>query len=113
MARRTDGSQKTPAGISRRSLITTSAGVATTAAVTVVSPAAAVAMGLHETPAVPLAKPTTPVPAHPVVAYVHDAARGEVTIVSGQEQRTFRDAVLVRRLLTAAGSPSLPNKGGM
>jgi hypothetical protein len=112
MAKRTDRSQTTPGGLSRRALITTSAGVATTAAVTAVSPAAAVAMGLHETPAVPLAAPTTPIPAHPVVAYIHDAARGEVTIVSGPGERTFRDAALVKRLLAAAQSPSMPAKGG-
>jgi len=112
MARRSAESDSKSGGISRRSLIASSAGVATTAAVTVVSPATAVAMGLHETPAVPVAKPTTPIPAHPVVAYVHDAARGEVTIVSGQEQRTFRDAALVKRLLAAAGSSSMPSKGG-
>jgi hypothetical protein len=112
MARRTDRSPTAPGGLSRRALITTSAGVATTAAVTAVSPAAAVAMGLGETSAVAIAKPTTPVPAHPVVAYVHDAARGEVTVVSGHEERTFRDAALVKRLLAAAASPSMSTQGG-
>jgi hypothetical protein len=107
MARRTDASQSN-GGLSRRSLIATTAGVATTAAVGAVSPAAAVAMARSEAPAVGLATPTTPIPAHPVVAYVHDAARGEVTIVSGQHERTFRDAALVKRLLTAAQAASVP-----
>jgi hypothetical protein len=91
-------------GLSRRSLITTSAGVATTAAVTAVSPAAAAAMGVGDAPIVPVAKPLTPIPAHPIVAYVHDAKRGEVTIVSGQGERTYRDRALVNRLTAAARS---------
>jgi hypothetical protein len=107
MARRSVDSESKSGRISRRSLIATSAGVATTAAVTVVSPAAAVAIGLHETPAVAVGTPTTPIPAHPVIAYVHDAARGEVTIVSGTDERTFRDAALVKRLVAAAQSPSM------
>jgi hypothetical protein len=111
MARRSVDPESKPGRISRRSLITTSAGVATTAALTAASPAAAAVIGLHETPAVPLATPTTPIPAHPVVAYVHDAARGEVTIVSGPGERTFRDAALVKRLLAAAQSPSMPGTG--
>jgi len=110
MARRSAESASQPGGISRRSLIATSAGVATTAAVTVVSPAAAAALARGETPAVAVAKPTSPIPTHPVVAYVHDAARGEVTIVSGHEERTFRDAALVKRLLAASQSPSMSTK---
>jgi hypothetical protein len=82
-------------------LIATSAGVATTAAVTVVSPATAAAMGFTETKVVVVDKPSA-IPAHPVVAYVRDAARGEVTIVSGKGERTYRDAALVKRLLAAA-----------
>ncbi|HWH10393.1 MAG TPA: hypothetical protein VG165_04645 [Solirubrobacteraceae bacterium] len=110
MARDRRDAQSKPGGISRRSLIATSAGVATTAAVTVVSPAAAVGMGLHETPSIPVATPQTPIPADPIVAYIHDAARGEVTIVSGKGERTFRDAVLVKRLLAAAKPSSMEAK---
>jgi hypothetical protein len=88
---------------SRRSLIASSAGVATTVAVTAVAPAAAVAAA-HDAPAAPVGPPSTPIPAHPVVAYVRDAARGEVTVVSGAAERTFRDPALVKRLLAAANS---------
>jgi hypothetical protein len=88
---------------SRRSLIASSAGVATTVAVTAVAPAAAVAAA-HDAPAAPVGPPSTPIPAHPVVAFVHDAARGEVTVVSGAAERTFRDPALVKRLLAAANS---------
>jgi hypothetical protein len=87
---------------SRRSLIATSAGVATTVAVTTVAPAAALAG--PDAPARPIASPSTPVPGDPVVAYVHDAARGEVTVISGEGERTFRDPALVKRLLAAAQS---------
>jgi len=42
------------------------------------------------------------VPEEPVVAYVRDAQRGEVTVTSGMAEHTYRDRVLVRRLLRAA-----------
>ena len=42
------------------------------------------------------------VPREPVIAYVRDADRGEVTIVAGQRETTYRDPDLVRRLLAAA-----------
>jgi uncharacterized protein with LGFP repeats len=108
MARRGAGTQARDGGISRRSLITTSAGVATTAAVAAVGPAAAI--GLLEAPAVAVAAPSTHTPADPVVAYVRDAARGEVTVISGQCERTFRDVALVKRLL-AAGACASGNGG--
>jgi hypothetical protein len=61
-------------------------------------------MGLADRAPVPVATPATPIPADPIVAYVHDAARGEVTIVSGNGERTYRDMALVTRLLAAAKS---------
>jgi hypothetical protein len=90
---------------SRRSLIATSAGVATTVAVGAAAPAAVAAAAAAPTdpPAVPVAT-TSAVPANPIVAYVHDAARGEVTIVTGTHERTFRDHALVKRLLAAAAA---------
>jgi hypothetical protein len=99
MVRHGESAQPKSGGISRRSLLTRSAGVATTAAVAAVGPA--VAAGLLEAPAVAVAAPSAHTPAHPVVAYVRNAARGEVTVVSGQCERTFRDAALVKRLLAA------------
>ena len=43
------------------------------------------------------------VPEEPLVAYVRDAKRGEVTVTSGTSERTYRDRALVQRLLRAAG----------
>ena len=51
--------------------------------------------------------PTAAVPEEPVVAYVRDAYRGEVTVTSGTSEHTYRDRALVQRLLRAAGK-----KGG-
>ncbi len=90
----------------RRSLIATSAGVAGTVAVTTIVPGAAtIATADAASTAIPA--PTTPVPNHPVVAYVHDAGRGEVTVVSGASERTYRDRALVKRLLAAASQASI------
>ena len=47
--------------------------------------------------------PTAAVPEEPLVAYVRDAKRGEVTVTSGTSERTYRDRALVQRLLRAAG----------
>ncbi len=47
--------------------------------------------------------PTARVPEEPVVAYVRDAKRGEVTVTSGTAEHTYRDRALVRRLMRAAG----------
>ena len=47
--------------------------------------------------------PTTGVPEEPVVAYVRDAERGEVTVAAGTTEHTYRDKALVQRLLRAAG----------
>jgi hypothetical protein len=103
-----DGGRSKSGGISRRSLLASSAGVATTAAVTVVSPAAAAAISRQEAPLAAVAKPATAIPADPIVAYVHDAARGEVTVVSGRSERTYRDVALTKRLVAAARATSMP-----
>lgn len=49
--------------------------------------------------------PAAPAPSDPVMAYVHDAARGEVTVMSGTGEKTYRDPALVKRLLNAAPTP--------
>lgn len=99
------------AGFTRRSMIASSAGVATTLAVTVVAPAAEGAMSRGEL-STQIATPTTPIPADAVVAYVHDAGRGEVTVIRGEVERTYRDRALVKRLLAAADPPkSSPRRG--
>ena len=47
--------------------------------------------------------PTAAVPDEPLVAYVRDVERGEVTVTTGTVERTYRDRALVRRLLRAGG----------
>ena len=98
------GSTERPS-VSRRSFLQTSGGVATGIAVTVL-PSGAVALGA---PAAASAKdkpqlvdPTGHPPAEPVMAYVHDADAGVVTVVSGTEERTYRDPALAKRLTDAA-----------
>ena len=46
-------------------------------------------------------EPSGPVPSEPLVAYVRDIERGEVTVVSGTRETTYRDRALVKRLVAA------------
>jgi hypothetical protein len=50
-------------------------------------------------------EPSGAVPSEPLVAYVRDVERGEVTVVSGTRETTYRDHALVKRLVKAAGKP--------
>ena len=88
-------------GIDRRSFIKVSASVATSAAAVSV-PAAALAMPAaalgDKGKAVPVSSEAAP-PEEPVMAYIHDAERGEVTVISGTAETTYRDRALVKRLL--------------
>lgn len=93
-------------GVSRLSFIKSSAGVA----------AGAAAIGLpvairSEERASAVAKPTSAAPTEPVMAYVHNARRNEVTVMWGERERTYRDPALVKRLLAAAPKDSA-GKGG-
>ena len=45
-------------------------------------------------------------PKDPIVAYVRDATKGEVTIVSGLSETTFKDPALVKRLTKAVQHPA-------
>ena len=95
-------------GVTRLSFIKASAGVAAgVAAVGVPAVALSQEQG-HE-----IAKPGTPAPHEPVVAYVHDVERGEVTVMSGTGEVTYRDRALVKRLMAAAPSESIGNGGGI
>jgi hypothetical protein len=47
-------------------------------------------------------QPSGPAPSEPVTAYVRNADRGEVTVMAGTQETTYRDPVLVKRLLDAA-----------
>ncbi len=51
-------------------------------------------------------RPSGPAPAEPVTAFVRDAERGEVTVMSGHTETTYKDPVLAKRLLDAARSDS-------
>ncbi|MGI8412598.1 MAG: hypothetical protein ACR2LV_06175 [Solirubrobacteraceae bacterium] len=97
-----------PGGVTRLSFIKASAGVATGAAAIGV-PAAAILAG--EPAGVPT-RPSTPTPREPVMAYVRSAEHGEVTVMSGTSEVTYRDTALVKRLLAAAPQASITNGGG-
>ena len=94
-------------GFNRRSFLRTSGGVATGIAVTVlpsgvVALAAPAAAGAKEEPAGQRVDASGDVPKEPVMAYVHDADKGVVTVVSGTGEKTYRDPALAKRLLDAA-----------
>jgi hypothetical protein len=92
-------------GLNRRSFLHTSGGVATGIAVTVlptgVVALAAPAANAKDAPARRVA-PDGDVPQETVMAYVHDAQHGVVTVVSGTTEKTYSDPALVKRLLDAA-----------
>jgi hypothetical protein len=98
-------------GASRREFLQAGTGAAAGAAVIFGMPkAASVALGksgsggaAEAKPA--LTKPSGRAPREPVTAYVRNARRGEVTVMSGKQEITYRDPALVKRLLEAAGGP--------
>jgi hypothetical protein len=99
-------------GVTRLSFLKTSAGVAAGAAAVAVPAAALTAAASGEQPkAIP--EPTTPNPQEPVMAYVRDAKRGEVTVVAGTGETTYRDQALVKKLLAAAPSDAASANGGI
>jgi hypothetical protein len=84
-------------GVTRLSFIKRSAGVAAGAAAIGVPAAAAIT---DESGKV-VSAPSERTPTEPVMAYVRDAERGEVTVLAGTTETTYRDPALVRRLLAA------------
>jgi hypothetical protein len=86
--------------MNRRSLIK-KAGVAATG---VAGLGIAGSQAAEAEPEAEVVAPSGPVPAEPVVAFVRDARRGEVTVVAGTEETTYRDPALVARMTRAAGS---------
>jgi hypothetical protein len=94
--------------LSRRSFLKT-ATVATGAAVAGVAPQ--VGKAAFE-PAAEVIAPTAPVPREPLVVYVRDARRGELTVLAGTRETTVRDPGLVARLLTVARSAGALGRGG-
>ena len=87
--------------LSRSSFLKT-AGLATGAAIVGGVPAAAAA---SESAPELVVQPSA-MPHEPLVAYVRDAGKGEVTIVSGLNETTFKDPALVKRMTKAAKHPA-------
>ncbi len=86
--------------LSRRSFMKIAGAATGAAAIAAAPPIARAAVGEEGAQHV---DPSTGVPEEPVVAYVRDAQRGEVTVTSGTAEHTYRDRALVRRLMRAAG----------
>jgi hypothetical protein len=57
--------------------------------------------------------PSSENPREPVMAYVRDESLGEVTVLSGTNEKTYRDPALVKRLLAAAPEQTTLNGGGI
>jgi hypothetical protein len=93
--------------LTRLSFIKASAGLAAGAAAIGV-PAAGALSAEEKGVAI---EPSSPSPSEPVMAYVRDAERGEVTVMSGTGETTYRDRALTRRLLAAAPEDSTTNGG--
>jgi hypothetical protein len=92
-------------GTSRRAFLQGTAGAAAGAAAILATPkVAAIALDSSRgsEPAGVVTKASGLPPAEPVTAYVRDAERGEVTVMSGKRETTYKDPVLVKRLLDAA-----------
>jgi hypothetical protein len=97
-------------GASRRAFIGGSVGAAAGAAVILATPkVAAIALDspgssvpAQSEPKAIVTTPSGPAPHEPVTAYVRDAERGEVTVMSGKNMTTYKDPALVKRLLDAA-----------
>jgi hypothetical protein len=95
-------------GTSRRAFLQGTAGAAAGAAVVLGAPK--VASIVRDAPGSSVAgepkpvavKPSGPAPREPVTAFVRNAEHGEVTVMSGKREITYRDPVLVKRLLDAA-----------
>lgn len=82
-------------GLSRRTFIMTSAGAATVVG-------APVAVALTEKGKPVLTEPSKPAPREPVMALIRDVDRGEITVMSGTAEATYRDPELVKRLMAIA-----------
>jgi hypothetical protein len=98
----------TPEGTSRRAFLEGTGAAVGTAAVVLATPKV-VALANEapgaSVPIEPAAKPVSqsgPAPYEPVTAYVRNAEAGEVTVMAGQQETTYKDPVLVKRLLDAA-----------
>ncbi len=105
-------------GLSRRAFLATGAATATGAAIA----AAPHIIGAHgastdqtagSEPAGVEVQPSGVAPREPIMAYVRDEQRGEVTVVAGLHETTYRDEALVKRLLAAAPVSARATEGGI
>jgi hypothetical protein len=88
----------------RRRFLQASAGAAAGVAAITTGPKLAAAALHGQSTAPPLGvvtKPSGPPPAETVMAYVRDEATGEVTVLSGMRETTYRDPELAKRLIDA------------
>jgi hypothetical protein len=97
-------------GLSRRTFIASGAAAAAGAAIAAAPKIVGDHAAADASSAATLTEPTTAAPREPVMAFVRDATRGEVTVMSGTHEATYRDPALVKRLLNAA--PALPGLEG-
>jgi hypothetical protein len=95
-------------GTSRRAFLQGTAGAAAGAAAIIATPkVAAIALdtpgsGVPVEPKAVVVTPSGPAAREPVTAYVRNAERSEVTVMSGKQETTYKDPVLAKRLLDAA-----------
>lgn len=97
--------ETTKPDLDRRAFLQASAGAAAGVAVIAGGPrlaSAALHESSHSTPLGVITKPSGPPPPETVMAYVRDAEKGEVTVLSGTRETTYRDPVLTQRLIDAA-----------
>lgn len=107
MSSRSEVSPK-PRGHNRRGFLQNSGGVVGALTVGAMAPAAALALegtaAAAPAPAVSVPARSEALPDEPVMAYVSNSERSEVTVLSGTQETTFYDPVLTRRLLQASRS---------
>jgi hypothetical protein len=84
--------------VSRRKLLGTAGAAAGTAAIAAAPTVARAAMSDDGR----VTEPSGPPPEEAIVAVVRDPERGEVTVMSGTGEVTYRDKSLVKRLVKAA-----------
>ena len=88
--------------MNRRSFVKVAGAASGAAALVAAPPLARIAAGGGSGQAI---EPTTGVPDEPLVAYVRDVERGELTVVAGTRETTYRDRALVQSLSRAASGP--------
>src|SRR5207237_1409014 len=92
----TGGELAADAGVGRRAFLQGAGAAAGAAAILAAPKVASIARGAGTAggtaePKGVVTKPSGPPPREPVTAYVRDAARGEVTVLSGQQETTYKD----------------------